>query len=101
MIDEKALDGILFLSRLSIDEAERREFVSQVGRVLDYFKILERFSPGPAGVDLREARPVSSLRRDEAVAGLSSSEVESFAVRLREGYFSVPKILGEGTENRT
>ena len=95
MIDEKTLDSILFLSRFSVDGAERKEFASQVDSVLDYFKILERFSPGPAGVSAEGARDVSSLRKDVKEAGLSTPEVKSFATNFLDGYFAVPRILGD------
>ncbi len=95
MVDDETMEKILYLSRLAVDGAQRREIAGQMEKILDYFAILSKYDTSQVDVDLGEAVASDTLRRDASRAGLQPKEVKSFAVQFLDGYFSVPRILEE------
>jgi len=93
MIDDKTLDSILYLSRLSVSEEEKDHFRTQVDDILDYNT--EGINP-----DLGEGIGVKDLREDTPVNGFTVNDIKTFAIHFTDNYFTVPKILDDFLENK-
>ena len=109
MIDDKTLDSILFLSRLTVSSEEKELFRSQVGSILEYFDLLQEYNTEEVDPDLGNSAALDDLRPDAPgvqaadvtqAQGFSPDEVSSFAIHFKDGYFSVPKILDDFLEHK-
>ncbi len=95
MIDDEVLESILFMSKLELSEDEKEEFKKQVGEVIEYFDILKEIDTSSVRRQLDMGVGVDELRIDEKREMFSVVTLKSFAINFLDGYFSVPRILGE------
>jgi len=100
MIDDKTLDSILYLSRLSVSEEEKDHFRTQVDDILDYFTLLNSYNTEGINPDLGEGIGVKDLREDTPVNGFTVNDIKTFAIHFTDNYFTVPKILDDFLENK-
>lgn len=96
-MSDATLDGLLRLSRLDIEAADRAALKDQAGRIIAYFDLLKGYEASAAEADRDAAVGPEALRPDSAEPGLEVRDVKLFAASWLDGYFGVPKII-EGEE---
>lgn len=95
-IDEQTLDALLFLSRLSPESTNLEVLRSQVDQIVGYFDLLSEYNDSENPYDAYPATQAEKLREDDVVPGLAISDVKKISEEFMDGYFRVPKVLGEG-----
>lgn len=95
-IDEKTLDALLQLSRLSPESTNMQVLKSQVDQIVEYFDILSQYDDSENPYDAYPSTVAENLRGDTVVKGLEISDVKKMTPEFMDGYFRVPKVLGEG-----
>ena len=93
-LSEEQVRHVAKLSRLSLSDAEVRNFSEQLSRVLDYVSKLgelklEGVEPMAHALDMTNA-----LREDQAGPGLTVEQVLANAPDATPPFFKVPKVLG-------
>ena len=95
-IDEQTLDALLYLSRLSPESTNMKVLKSQVDQIVEYFDILSKYDDSENPYDAYPTTVAEDLRDDEVVKGLDIPNVKKITPEFMDGYFRVPKVLGEG-----
>ncbi|MFA6857429.1 MAG: Asp-tRNA(Asn)/Glu-tRNA(Gln) amidotransferase subunit GatC [Treponema sp.] len=95
-IDESTLERLLYLSRLSPESTNLTILKKQVDDIVGYFEILSKYDDSENPYDAYPSTEVDKLRDDEIVSGLDVSNVKKISKDFMDGYFQVPKVLGEG-----
>ena len=95
-IDEKTLENLLYLSRLSSDATDLATLKKQVDDIVGYFEILSKFDDSQNPYDAYPSTQADKLRDDAVVEGLDIPDVKKVSENFMDGYFQVPKVLGEG-----
>lgn len=95
-IDEDTLEKLLYLSRLSPQSEDLDTLKKQVDEIVGYFDVLSKYSGGENPYDAYPSTSADRLRGDEAEPGLEARDVRSITKEFMDGYFQVPKVLGEG-----
>ncbi|MCI1209172.1 MAG: Asp-tRNA(Asn)/Glu-tRNA(Gln) amidotransferase subunit GatC [Treponema sp.] len=95
-IDEDTLDKLLYLSRLSPESTNLSILKKQVDDIVGYFEILSKYDDSENPYDAYPATKAECLRDDEVVQGLDIPDVKKITDKFMDGYFQVPKVLGEG-----
>ena len=80
-IDAETLENLLYLSRLSPESTNMETLKKQVDDIVGYFD---------------PSTEAEKLRDDTVVQGLEISDVKKVSKDFMDGYFQVPKVLGEG-----
>ena len=96
MFEQRDLQYLLELSRLTVPKEEEEELTRQINDILNYFEVLSGYDTSSVDVDLGESVPVDSRRTDGSRPGLERDSVEKFAPSFNDGFFVVPRILGDG-----
>lgn len=93
MITRDEVLHIAKLAKLKLSEDEVELFQEQLGRILEYFKQLERLDTEhvPPMKHVLDVHTV--LRADEPRPSLSVEEALQNAPRRREGCFEVPRVV--------
>lgn len=95
-IDEKTLEALLHLSRLSSECTNLEILKKQVDEIVGYFDILSQYDDSENPYDAYPSTVATELREDEVVKGLEIPDVKKITPEFMDGYFRVPKVLGEG-----
>ncbi|MBR2363089.1 MAG: Asp-tRNA(Asn)/Glu-tRNA(Gln) amidotransferase subunit GatC [Spirochaetaceae bacterium] len=95
-IDEGTLDALLYLSRLSPESTNLATLRQQVDQIVGYFDILSEFTHNENPYDAYPSTQSERLREDDVVKGLDIPDVKRISEEFLDGYFRVPKVLGEG-----
>lgn len=95
-IDEGTLDALLYLSRLSPESTNLATLRQQVDQIVGYFDILSEFTHNENPYDAYPSTQSEKLREDDVVKGLDIPDVKRISEEFLDGYFRVPKVLGEG-----
>lgn len=95
-IDEDTLEKLLYLSRLSPESTNLTVLKKQVDEIVGYFEILSKYDDSENPYDAYPSTQVEKLRDDEVVQGLDIHDVKKISGNFMDGYFQVPKVLGEG-----
>ncbi len=95
-IDETTLEKLLYLSRLSPESTNLQILKKQVDDIVSYFEILSKYDDSENPYDAYPSTQVEKLREDEVVQGLEMHDVKKVSENFMDGYFQVPKVLGEG-----
>ncbi|MBS7261475.1 MAG: Asp-tRNA(Asn)/Glu-tRNA(Gln) amidotransferase subunit GatC [Treponema sp.] len=95
-IDEEVLNNLLYLSRLSSESTDIDTLKKQVDDIVGYFEILSKYDDSENPYDAYPSTVAEQLREDEVVAGLEMHDVKNVSENFMDGYFQVPKVLGEG-----
>ncbi len=95
-INEETLENLLYLSRLSPESTNLSILKKQVDEIVGYFEILSKFDDSENPYDAYPSTESDKLRDDEIVAGLDVPDVKKVSKDFMDGYFQVPKVLGEG-----
>ena len=96
-VDETTLENLLYLSRLSPESTNMETLKKQVDDIVGYFDILSKYDDSENPYDAYPTTKAEALREDEIVAGLEMHDVKKINEgNFLDGYFQVPKVLGEG-----
>ena len=95
-VDESTLEKLLYLSRLSPESTDMATLKKQVDEIVGYFDILSKYDDSENPYDAYPSTQADKLRADEVVPGLDISDVKKVTKDFMDGYFQVPKVLGEG-----
>ena len=95
-IDEETLENLLYLSRLSPESTDLSTLKKQVDEIVGYFETLSKFDDSQNPYDAYPSTQADKLRNDEVVEGLDIPDVKKVSENFMDGYFQVPKVLGEG-----
>ncbi len=95
-VDETTLENLLYLSRLSPESTDMATLKKQVDEIVGYFDILSKYDDSENPYDAYPSTEAEKLREDEIVAGLDIPDVKKVTDKFMDGYFQVPKVLGEG-----
>lgn len=95
-IDENTLEALLYLSRLSPASTDMATLKRQVDDIVGYFDILAKYDDSENPYDAYPATEADKLRGDKVVAGLEMQDVKKISENFMDGYFQVPKVIGEG-----
>lgn len=95
-INEEVLNNLLYLSRLSPESTNLETLKKQVDDIVGYFEILSKYDDSENPYDAYPSTVAENLREDEIVNGLEMHDVKNVSENFMDGYFQVPKVLGEG-----
>ena len=96
-VDEDTLEKLLYLSRLSPESTDMDTLKRQVDEIVGYFEILSKYDDSENPYDAYPSTKDELLRSDKVVSGLEMHDVKNInAEYFTDGYFQVPKVLGEG-----
>ncbi len=69
----------------------------QVDEIVGYFDILSKYDDSENPYDAYPSTEAEKLREDDIVPGLEMKDVKKINEKeFMDGYFQVPKVLGEG-----
>ncbi|MDE5899148.1 MAG: Asp-tRNA(Asn)/Glu-tRNA(Gln) amidotransferase subunit GatC [Treponemataceae bacterium] len=95
-IDAETLDNLLYLSRLSPESTNLSILKKQVDEIVGYFELLSKYDDSENPYDAYPSTQAELLRDDSVVHGLDVPDVKNVSEHFMDGYFQVPKVLGEG-----
>lgn len=95
-IDGETLNNLLYLSRLSPESTNLETLKKQVDEIVGYFDILSKYDDSENPYDAYPSTVAENLRDDKVVPGLEIADVKKITDEFMDGYFQVPKVLGEG-----
>lgn len=95
-IDEETLDALLYLSRLSPESTNLEILKQQVDQIVEYFDILSANDNSKNPYDAYPTTEVEKLRDGTVVPGLEAKDLKKMTGEFMDGYFQVPKVIGEG-----
>jgi aspartyl-tRNA(Asn)/glutamyl-tRNA(Gln) amidotransferase subunit C len=95
MIDDKTMGNLQALSRLRLAPEEAHNLADQLEDILEYFKLLSGYDTERVNPDIGVAVEPAHLRTDEHRKGIDRETIETFAVSFDDGFFVVPRILGD------
>ena len=96
LIDEDMLEALLYLSRLAPTSVDIKTLKNQTEQIVAYLDILSRFDDSENPYDAYPSTDADSLREDEIKKGLDIPDLKKMTGEFMDGYFRVPKVLGEG-----
>jgi aspartyl-tRNA(Asn)/glutamyl-tRNA(Gln) amidotransferase subunit C len=93
MIDPGLIRKISSLARLDLDDDELSQFTTQLGRILEYFELLNeldtsKIEPAVYPVDIRGPE-----RKDEEQESPSRESILANTTHKQDGFYVVPKVL--------
>ncbi len=97
MIDDKVLNSILYMSKLKVSGEEKENFRKQIEEILSYFKVLTSVDTENVESAAGEGVSIEDLRVDEIKDSFPLAIIKTFAADFQDGYFPVPRILGDGS----
>lgn len=95
-VDATTLENLLYLSRLSPESTDMATLKKQVDEIVGYFDILSKYDDSENPYDAYPSTKAEALREDTIVPGLDIPDVKKVTDKFMDGYFQVPKVLGEG-----
>lgn len=95
-INAETLENLLYLSRLSPESSNMEILKKQVDDIIGYFNILSEYDDSENPYDAYPSTQAEKLREDVVVRSLEISDVKKVTKDFMDGYFQVPKVLGEG-----
>ncbi|MGP1523480.1 MAG: Asp-tRNA(Asn)/Glu-tRNA(Gln) amidotransferase subunit GatC [Treponema sp.] len=96
LIDDDMLEALLYLSRLAPSSVDLKTLKNQTEQIVAYLDILSRFDDSENPYDAYPSTDADSLREDEIEKGLDIPDLKKMTGEFMDGYFRVPKVLGEG-----
>ena len=95
-VNDEVLEALLYLSRLSPSATDLNTLKKQVDQIVEYFGILSEFDDSENPYDAYPSTDADSLREDKIEKGLDIPDLKKMTGEFMDGYFRVPKVLGEG-----
>lgn len=95
-ITDEVFQNLLYLSRLSPSSSDVATLKKQVNEIVGYFDVLSKFDDSENPYDAYPKTVAEDLRTDKVIDGLPVHDVKKISKDFMDGYFQVPKVLGEG-----
>jgi aspartyl-tRNA(Asn)/glutamyl-tRNA(Gln) amidotransferase subunit C len=95
-ITEETLEALLSLSRLTAAATNLETLRRQANEVVGYFDVLKTYDDSENPYDAYPTVTAEELRGDELLPPLENQGLRSMSPEFLDGYFRVPKVLGEG-----
>lgn len=95
-IDDEVMGQLLYLARLNDKSTDIDTLRRQVDEIVGYFEILSKYDDSENPYDAYPSTVSDALRDDVAVPGLPIADTKHITDEFMDGYFRVPKVLGEG-----
>lgn len=95
MIDREQVRKVAHLARLELTGEEEEQFTTQLSSILDYFEQLSELNTDNVAPTTRAIDVSNVTRADELQSSSNRQEILSGAPAQEDGFFKVPKILGE------
>jgi aspartyl-tRNA(Asn)/glutamyl-tRNA(Gln) amidotransferase subunit C len=97
-IDDKLIDHIAHLSRLSFEGDERDAIKKDMEQITDFIEKLGELDTNNVEPLIFMNEEVNRLREDEAKQTLSHEEILKNAPKKDSDYFRIPKVLDKTNE---
>jgi aspartyl-tRNA(Asn)/glutamyl-tRNA(Gln) amidotransferase subunit C len=97
-IPTEQIEHIARLARLRFEPDELQGFTAQFNQILAYVEKLGEVDTEGVEPMTGVVHGASTLREDEPGPTLSAAEALRNAPKKKEGFFSVPKVIGEQPE---
>jgi aspartyl-tRNA(Asn)/glutamyl-tRNA(Gln) amidotransferase subunit C len=95
-IDEATLDALLYLSRLSSEATDLETLRRQANEIVGYFDVLAKYDDSENPYDAYPTVTAEDLRDNRLLPPLENQGLRAMSEEFLDGYFRVPKVLGEG-----
>jgi aspartyl-tRNA(Asn)/glutamyl-tRNA(Gln) amidotransferase subunit C len=95
-IDEKTLEALLYLSRLSGAAIDVDTLRRQANEIVGYFDVLSHYDDSENPYDAYPTVTAEDLRDNRLLPPLENQGLKAMSEEFLDGYFRVPKVLGEG-----
>ncbi len=92
-ITEELMEHLIWLARIKLTEEEKREFLKDLNRVLEFFNEIDEVNVENVEPTTHTALLTNVLRDDVPREPLPQNEVLANAPEKENGYFKAPKIL--------
>jgi aspartyl-tRNA(Asn)/glutamyl-tRNA(Gln) amidotransferase subunit C len=93
IISNDRLEKLAWLVKIKLEENEKEEFLNQLNKILEAFKIIDELSLENIEPTYHVMEIVNVFREDEVRPSLSQEEALSTAKKVKDGYFVAPKIF--------
>ncbi|MCQ5336608.1 MAG: Asp-tRNA(Asn)/Glu-tRNA(Gln) amidotransferase subunit GatC [Candidatus Methanomethylicia archaeon] len=93
IISKDRLEKLAWLVKIKLEENEKEEFLNQLNKILEAFKIVDELSLENIEPTYHVMEIVNVFREDEVRPSLSQEEALSTAKKVKDGYFVAPKIF--------
>ncbi len=93
IISKERLEKLAWLVKIELEENEKEEFLSQLNKILEAFKIIDELSLEDVEPTYHVMEIVNVFREDEVKPSLSQEEALSTAKKTKDGYFVAPKLF--------
>lgn len=92
-IDRATVEHVARLARLTLSDEDRERFAEQLGRILEYCRLLDA-QPIEGVPPTSHVIPITNVLRDDAVTpSLDRDEVLAQAPAHTQGFFRVPRVF--------
>jgi aspartyl-tRNA(Asn)/glutamyl-tRNA(Gln) amidotransferase subunit C len=92
-IDDKTVDKIASLSKLSFSGAQKEAIKNDMNKMLDFIGKLEEVDTDGVAPLIHMTDDVNVLRADDAVSEITQKEALKNAPKKDSTYFKMPKVL--------
>ncbi|HXG17124.1 MAG TPA: Asp-tRNA(Asn)/Glu-tRNA(Gln) amidotransferase subunit GatC [Calidithermus sp.] len=93
MIEDRDVEHVARLARLTLSPADRERLRRQLGAILEYIAKLEALDVTGVEPTSHAVLVVNVMREDEVRPGLGAEEALANAPDRRDHFFRVPRIL--------
>ena len=94
-ISSNEVNKVAQLARLELNESEIHKHATQLEKILEYIKQLEKINTDNIPCTTRAIEVINVLRKDEKQDYENSEELLELAPSRENKFFKVPKIINE------
>ncbi len=94
-ISSNEVNKVAQLARLELNESEINQHATQLEKILEYIKQLEKINTDNIPCTTRAIEVINVLRKDEKQDYENSEELLELAPSRENKFFKVPKIINE------
>lgn len=95
LITVKEVEHVAKLARLALNDNEKEVFSNQMGKILDYFNLLNEVNTENVEPMAQAVPKINVMREDVIVQTYKREELLENAPLEEDGFFKVPKISEE------
>ena len=92
-IDNKIMDNLEILSKLSLSSSEREKTIEELGKILSYIDKLNELDTSNVEPLIHVMQQKNVFREDEVVNGDGADEALANAPKKQDNQFVVPKTV--------
>lgn len=93
MIDQKTLDHLALLARLSVPEEEKEQLAKDITNIVGFLNTIQKVDIGQVGQ--KELSQKNVVREDVVTPLESTYNLVEAAPLHKDGFVQVPKVIGE------